>query len=261
METMNPLLSKLRLPGRTFQLPSRGVFYKNGELADDVVDGELHVHPLPAITEISLKNPDLLFSGQAIDEVFATCVPGVKKPRELFGRDVDAIFYFIRLVTYGPEYVIQVKHTCENAKQHTHTVNLEPIAVGAKQLDPTQAERMYTVTLPNGQVVKIKPVRYSHLIKVLQGNIGKETFSVDDIKATVKGNLIELIAEIDGITERKLIEEWIATASSPLISRLTDALDKTNDWGPDSNVKLKCKDCGELMDVQLPIDPVSFFTG
>ena len=39
----NPLLQKIRLPGRIFQLPSRGLFYKNGELDESVKNGEIHV--------------------------------------------------------------------------------------------------------------------------------------------------------------------------------------------------------------------------
>jgi len=39
----NPLLENLRLPGETVRLPSGGMFYKNGELASHVNNGEIHV--------------------------------------------------------------------------------------------------------------------------------------------------------------------------------------------------------------------------
>ena len=58
MTSTNPLLSKVKLPGRVFQLPSLGAFYQNGELDPAVKDGELHIHPMTALTEINLKNPD-----------------------------------------------------------------------------------------------------------------------------------------------------------------------------------------------------------
>ena len=32
MENVNPLMQKIKLPGRTFQLPSRGALYANGEI-------------------------------------------------------------------------------------------------------------------------------------------------------------------------------------------------------------------------------------
>ena len=63
-DTVNPLLQGIKLPGRTFQLPSRGALY-NDELDGTIVGGEVHVHPMTALTEINLKNPDLLFNGKA----------------------------------------------------------------------------------------------------------------------------------------------------------------------------------------------------
>ena len=35
-ETNNPLLAKVHFPGETFQLPSKGVLYDDGELLDEV---------------------------------------------------------------------------------------------------------------------------------------------------------------------------------------------------------------------------------
>jgi hypothetical protein len=256
----NPLLSKLKLPGRTFQLPSRGIFYKNGELAPGIEDGELHVYPLSAMTEITLKNPDLLFSGEAIDKVIAECVPGILKPRELFARDIDAIFFYLRLVTYGSDFQVEVKHTCEHAKSHSYTVNIEKLVMEAKQLDPTLISSRYTVNLPNGQVVRLKPIRYFHMLNVLQLNANKTEFSPEDVKANLRMSLMELIEDIDGVTDRKQIEEWVMSVSSPLLNRLSGAMQGTNDWGVRSDTEIRCLDCGQTMQVQLPVDPVSFFT-
>ena len=144
----NPLMSKIKLPGRTFQLPSRGALYKNGELSCN--EGEIHVHPLSAIAEISLKNPDLLFNGKAIEAVFEECIPDIKKVTELYGRDIDAIMFFLRMVTYGPEFVINVTHSCEDAKSHSYSVDLEKMIQDFKFLDPTVVENDYTVNLQNG---------------------------------------------------------------------------------------------------------------
>ena len=256
--TQNPLLAKIKLPGRTFQLPSRGALYKNGELSSP--EGEVHVHPMSALAEISLKNPDLLFNGKAINQVFQECIPEIKKPTELYGRDIDAIMYFLRLVTYGPQFEIKVKHDCENAKEHSYTVNIEELIQKIRFLDPTLAEENFKVTLPNGQVVKVHPVKFDHMIKLFQMNTGKEEFTADDIKKNVVFNLVSLIDSVDGITDKGQIEEWVSGITTPYSNRITDAIEKTNDWGPNQNVKLKCKDCGEEIDVELPLNPISFFT-
>lgn len=257
-QNMNPLMAKLKLPGRTFQLPSRGALYKNGELSS--TEGEVHVHALSALAEINLKNPDLLFNGKAIESVFAECIPEIKKASQLYGRDIDAIMYFLRLVTYGPEFPITVKHTCENAKEHSYLVNLEKKIQEMVYLDPTVAEERFTATMPNGQVVKVHPIRFEHMIKLFQMNAGKQEFTSEDQKKNLVFNLTNVILEVDGITDRKNIEEWVSAVSTPFHNRITEAIERTNEWGPSSTSRMKCKDCGEEMDVELPLNPISFFT-
>lgn len=254
-ETNNPLLQKLKLPGRVFQLPSRGAFYKNGEVAS--AEGEVHVYPMSALTEINLKNPDLLFNGKAFEEVCRECVPDIKKPSELFGRDVDAIMFFLRLVTYGSHFEVNVKHSCSGAKNHSYVVDLEKLAQGMKLLDPTTK---FEVALQNGQKVVVHPIKFEHLIKLFQMNAGKSELTAEDVKANVVFNLSNLIESVDGITDRALIEEWVRKLTSPQQNRITELIEKLNEWGPEQVVKLKCKDCGTEMDVELPLNPISFFT-
>ena len=273
----NPLMEKIKLPGRTFQLPSRGALYKHGEIAG--VEGEIHVHPMSALAEISLKNPDLLFNGKALNTVFKECIPDIKNPTELYGRDIDAIMYFLRLVTYGPDFEIRVRHDCvesktlkdngeyvkdkdgnEVHKEHSYVVNIEELVQKIKFLDATVIEESFQTTLPNGQVVKVRPVKFEHMIKLFQMNTGKDVFTDDDIKKNVVFNLVNLIESVDEITDKKMIEQWVSKITTPYQNRIAEAIDKTNDWGPDQVVKLKCKDCGGEMPVDLPLNPISFFT-
>lgn len=265
----NPLLAKIKLPGRTFQLPSRGALYKNGEVSS--VEGEVHVHPMSALAEISLKNPDLLFNGKALDQVFAECIPEIKKPTELYGRDIDAIMYYLRLVTYGSDFEIRVKHDCAESKlegpdgktdhrEHSYVVNIEELIQQMRFLDPTVAEEEYKTELPNGQVVKVHPVKFEHMIKLFQMNTGKTDFTSDDIKKNVVFNLVNLIESVDGITDKALISEWVSSITTPYQNRIADAIEKTNNWGPEQTVNICCKDCGAYMPVDLPLNPISFFT-
>jgi hypothetical protein len=257
-QNTNPLLAKLKLPGRTFQLPSRGSLYNNGELSSQ--EGEVHVHPLSALAEISLKNPDLLFNGKAIESVFAECVPEIKKPTQLYGRDIDALMYFLRLVTYGPQFQITVKHTCEAAKEHSYVVDLEKRIQEMRPLDSTTAEEQFKATMPNGQVVRVHPIRFDHMIKLFQMNTGKQEFTPDDIKKNVVFNLVSVIESVDDVTDKKQIEEWVKAVSSPYHNRITEAIERTNNWGPEQTAKIHCKDCKEEIEVELPLNPISFFT-
>lgn len=251
-------MKSIKLPGRTFQLPSRGLMYQNGELS--VAEAEVHVHPLSALDEIDLKNPDRLFNGSAFSAVIASCIPEIKKPTELFGRDVDALMYYMRLVTYGPQFIVNVTHTCENAKSHSYTVDLEKMVQEMKMLDPTEVEKDLTVELPNGQVVKVQPVRFSHMIKLFQMNMAKTDLTSEDTKKNIVFNLTQVIESVDGITNKEQIAEWVSSISTPFQNRIKEAIEKSSEWGPAQTVFLKCRDCGQEMEVELPINPQSFFS-
>ena len=43
-------------------------------------------------------------------------------------------------------------------------------------------------------------------------------------------------------------------------ANITEAAGELNKWGPEQVVTLKCRDCGADMKVELPLNPVSFFT-
>jgi hypothetical protein len=259
-DTPNPLIQNVRLPGRTFQLPSRGALYTNHELDSESKNGEVHVHPMSALTEINLKNPDQLFNGKAIQAVLAECVPSIKKPLDLFGRDIDALLFFLRLTTYGSEYRIEVKHTCEGAKQHTYAVQLEQMVQDMRQLDPTVIEQKRVVTLKNGQKVFTRPLKFSNIIELFHQTEGKTKFEVDDIKALAITNLLCMIEKVDDITDPNMIEAWILALTTPMINQITDAASSLNEWGPEQIITLKCRDCSHDMKVELPLNPVDFFT-
>lgn len=257
---VNPLLAQLKLPGRIFQLPSRGMFYKNGELDPSVKDGEIHIQPMSALDEINLKNPDQLFSGAAINTVFKTCVSGIDKPAELLSKDVDAIMMFLRTVTYGPNYEFMAKHSCEGGKEHSYIADVDQMISRMKMLDPTQVEKLYIVTMPNGQVVKMNPNRYAQILDVIRLNQSKTEITVEDQQNNLVMMLLAVIYQVDEITDPKLIEEWLRAAPVTFINRIAQKSESVNDWGPDLKWTCKCRDCGADFDVEIPINPVSFFT-
>lgn len=257
--TENPLLANLKLPGKIFQLPSRGLFYDPDVFSSDVENAEILVNAMSAFDEIVIKNPDLLFSGKALNEVVKACIPNILKAGELYGKDVDAIMIFLRMVTYGPQYEINVTHDCENAKSHSYIIDLDQLISRMKYLDATTFNDKYKVILPNGQTVHLQPVKYKNVIELLQDNQNKKELTADDLKKNLEKSIMDIIKDIDNITDKNLIYQWVKKAPAPYIEKIADAIQDTNDWGPDNIIEVKCKDCGETFKVELPINPISFF--
>jgi hypothetical protein len=99
-QQLNPLLHKIRIPGETIRLPSRGIFYTPGVLIDDVINGEIHVYPMTTIDELILKSPDKIMSGDAIAEIFSRCVPQVLNTKRLLAKDVDFILITLKKIVW-----------------------------------------------------------------------------------------------------------------------------------------------------------------
>ena len=59
--------------------------------------------------EVMMRNPDALLNGESVAQIISSCIPAVKKPRELLGADVDALMVAIQGATYGDEVTVEAK--------------------------------------------------------------------------------------------------------------------------------------------------------
>ena len=129
----NPLLKKIQLPGKRFRLPSRGLFYINGELDENVKEGEIEIFSMTTSDEVTLRSPEFLFSGEAIERVFLRCVPEIKKPLELLSKDVDFVLACLRIVSYGGTYNITTRcPQCEELQQMSNSLKYDEFMVEVK---------------------------------------------------------------------------------------------------------------------------------
>lgn len=259
-ETINPLLQRIRLPGETFTLPSGGAFYKNGELDDSVKNAEIHVQPMTAIDEIVMRTPDMLFSGEAIRQVFSRCIPQIKKVDDILAKDIDFLLVCLRKVSYGEEIRIEHKHTCENAKLNSYSVNINELLKKTKRLDPTVVTKQFSVTMPNGQIVLLRPIRYSDYLRIMQFNDFQDIKEPEQLKNVMLDSITNIIVKIDEIEDRAFIREWLEVVSPQYIKMINDHSSNNIAWGPEFKVKVVCGDCGKQMEVQTPMNPMSFFS-
>ena len=264
----NPLLTKIKLPGRIFQLPSKGIFYKQGVLADEVKNGEIQVKPLSALAEMKLRSVDLLYSGRALQEICDECIPDIKITESIVSKDIDAIFCFLRIVTYGSEMSVRSVHDCQNSKQHEYIVNVEQIIMDPNNKILDHADSIYNITLSNGQKVKLKPVTFQDSIDIvhLQQELEKHmsTSGKPDMKimeATMVRDIMSVISEVDGISDRYQIEEWARNLQKKFYNEIIEQSKICNGWGFNLNTKLRCKDCGKEYNHNLELDPINFFSG
>lgn len=260
--TANPLLERLRIPGETFRLPSQGIFYDNGELDESVKNGEVEVHPMTAIDEIVLSTPDKLLSGKAIAEIFSNCIPQVLKPMELLAKDVDFLLVCLRNVSFGQHMEVSYQHSCDNAKDQSYMIDMQRMIRETKTIDPTTFHSEWTTTLKNGQVVTLKPLTYGNVIELYQTVALSKTDNItnDEAEMLVINTLASVIKKVDGIDDKDMIREWVTHLPLGWKRSLEQTAQQVSQWGIDFTTTQKCKDCGEVMQIQVSANPVSFFT-
>lgn len=257
---INPLLMKGRIPGQTFTLPSQGLFYKKGELHERVKNGEIYICPMTTLDEITFQTPDKLFSGEAISDVFSRCISDVKEPMKLLAKDVDFILICLRKISYGNNMTISYKHTCENAMDHKYDIPMDPFIHQSKRIDPVSIDSVFSFTLDNGQVIKISPPRFENVIKIYQlASKANDDNTEDGFKDEFIGSLVGMIESVDDIEDKEMIKEWVTVVPAGFIKRITSEVEKLGNWGPNFDVTLKCKDCGQDFVTNTPVNPLAFF--
>jgi hypothetical protein len=274
--SLNPLLGKVKLPGRVFQLPSKAIFYAPGVLADTVKDGEIQVKPMSALTELKIRSADLLISTKILGEVCSECAPEILQPGKLLSKDVDALFTFLVVSTYGTDKKIRAHHDCKEGKWEDYTVNLEPILSNPRNESLNHRDVLFSCDLPNGQVVKLKPVTFDDAIELL--NMRAELTrresqqnppSMQEIEKVMLADLLATIQSVeDGTGEEKVsvvnrdhIREWLRILPRKFIDIIVGTANSSGDWGFDFATTLKCPACKSDFKYDLELNPINFFNG
>lgn len=266
-QSQNPLLNATRIPGETFQIPSAGLFYSDGELDETVTNGEVYIYPMTALDEIMIKTPDMLFSGKAVQDIFSRCIPQIKKPLRLLARDVDYLLICLRSISFGEEVTVVHKHDCEGAKDHQYVVSINDFIQRVKRLDSKQMDREYHCIMDDGTSVHIAPLRYDAVIEMMTAMDPEKDISPEDLHNETSSQMSRIISKVvmpgpDGVEVHKQewIHEWIKTLSIPQLRKITKAIDALSEWGTDTSFDRDCNDCGKKIKIITPLNPMNFFT-
>lgn len=258
----NPLLKrKNKFPGETVRLPSKGLLYFNGELDEEVKDGEVTVYPMTTLDEIYMKTPDMLFQGSAIDTVFKRCIPQIKQPLNLYSNDVDFLLTVLRKVSYG-NYIL-INHSCSfcgetTKKDHEYSIPLNYFIQNTKEFTINDVDDL-KMTLSTGEYVLLKPLTFAEMLQTMQMS-DAEIKTPEDITKLLVGTLASTIRSVDGVNEKEFIEEWLSSLPTQVISEFSDKLEKLNKWGTTFEYTISCKDCGKEQKINTILNPLYFFT-
>jgi hypothetical protein len=260
----NPLIHKMHktnlMPGVTFRLPSRGLSYTNGELSDEVVDGEIIVHPMSTLDEIYLKSTDMLFQGTAVQKTVARCCPQILKPLELLSKDVDYILTCMRQVSYGNILSVPFTCNCANAKDTELSVPISDFLTNTKTITD-ESMKLLSFEL-DGFQIKSKYVTFGQMVKINQDTMTESSVldEPEEIFSIFIKNISANINNIDGVVDQELIIEFLKAQNRQFQMAVLKHIQDVNDWGVNFEYKFVCKYCKNNQKISIALNPVSFFT-
>jgi len=273
----NPLQQYFRNISEYITLPS-GTSYYDDSVIEFNSNGEVGIMPMTAQDEIMLKNPDALLNGEAVVKMLQSCVPSLKKPKEMLYNDIEAIIVAIRKASFGETMDITTQCPDCNA-DNTYAMNLDHLLNNASKLQDE-----YKIELEKGLTMFLRPTTYENHLKankVLfeQMRMARESEhkSADEKLELISksyNNLAMLNAEvlisnvirikIDGmdepVTNREHITEYMMNIPSSYIDQITELLQIVNSTGIDHEIKAVCQNCNHEWDLETNFEPTTFFT-
>lgn len=278
-KTNNPLFSYFREPGIFLKLPSQGNFSNEGEI-EFTVNGEIPVFPMTAKDEIWLKNPDALLNGNAIQKILESCCPDIHNIRNLPINDINVLLLGLRYSSYGK--FLKLKASCPHCKtENTFSVDIEDLLTNISFL-----EAEYTINLPNGLKIFVKPYTYDSMVKIavvtfeeskiiqlLQNEkiseeekkeaIREAFVNINDLMIHVmaKGIIKVITPDQKSIKDSAFITEWLNEIDRKTFDEIKKKFDQINEIGVPNDYTVKCKNekCKKEFPITISYDPASFF--
>lgn len=276
----NPLSGFFRTPKLYTKIPSLGQFY-----TEDVVEmpstGDLAVYPMTAKDEVLMKNPDALLNGEAVAQVIRSCVPAVKKPRDMITNDVEALLVAIQGASRGDEF--EVSGECPVCGEKcTAQASVEAALESMSVLEDT-----FSFKTNQGLEIVLRPFSYDSTVKAGIANFQstRSLQSVADIKdelqqlkafnesfvriAAINFDLVvDSVASISGndpasgeeftVYDRSQIREFLENCETSIGKAIEEKIASMNNIGVNKKVQLECEKHGPFVQ-EVGFDPVNFF--
>jgi hypothetical protein len=235
------------------ELPSLGRFYDG---TDGPLDGKLHIRPMTGEEEQILATPRFVRKGQAINMIFSRCIKEQFKPDNLLSVDRTFILIYLRGISYGSEYEVEVKDP-ESDRKFTTVIDLDTLP---KENCPPDFSNPLQDTLPK-----------SNLHFVYRLSKGKDETELQEYRErrlkqfgdsatddTLLYRSAQLVESISSITNKMEIQQILKNLPIQDLSYLRGVVNEPP-FGVDTKVTLVSPMSQEEFEVDLPLEANFFF--
>lgn len=234
-------------------LPSLGRFYDG---TDGPVNGKLNIRPMTGEEEQILATPRFVKKGTAINMIFSRCIKENIKPENLLSVDRTFILIYLRGISYGTEYEVEIKDP-ESDRKFTTVIDLDSLEV---ENCPDDYGPALMDTLPkSGLSVAYRLSRGKDEIALQEYRERKLKNAGDNASDdSLIYRTAQLIEEIQGVSDKNELQILIKNLPIQDVSYLRN-LSTEPPFGIDTKVSVISPMTSDEFQIELPLEANFFF--
>jgi hypothetical protein len=234
-------------------LPSLGRFYDG---TDGPTDGKLHVRPMTGEEESILATPRFVKKGQAINMIFSRCIQENYRPESLLSVDRTYLLIYLRGISYGNEYEVEVKDPDSDRKFST-VIDLNSLPV---DFCPNDFGPILTDVLPKSSLEFTYRLSRGKDEQELQDHRERRLKQFGDSGAddTLLYRTAQLTDSIANITDKNELQILLKNLPIQDLSYLRGIVNEPP-FGVDTKVSILSPLSSEEFEVELPLEANFFF--
>ena len=240
-------------PTEVIDLPSKGYLYPE---KSPLSSGQIELKYMTAKDEDILTSQNLIAKGVVLDVLLDNLIVDKKiKVSDLLIGDKNAILIAARVLAYGKQYEFEVTSpvTGELTTHNLDLTSLKDVSVDFSKM--TKGQNEFEFTLPTtDRVIKYKLLTSGDVDAIEKR--AKSLSKISDIDRSLTTRLKHMILEVDGNSERSVVNNFVDNEFFAVDSRSFRKY--ISDNTPDIDLEISIDVDGEEVDITVPMT-VQFF--
>ena len=240
-------------PTEVIDLPSKGYLYPE---KSPLSSGQIELKYMTAKDEDILTSQNLIAKGVVLDVLLDNLIVDKKvKVDDLLIGDKNALLIAARVLAYGKQYEFEVTSpvTGEPTTHNLDLTSLKDVSVDFSKM--TKGQNEFEFTLPTtDRVIKYKLLTSGDVDAIEKR--AKSLSKISDIDRSLTTRLKHMILEVDGNSERSVVNNFVDNEFFAVDSRSFRKY--ISDNTPDIDLEISIDVDGEEVDITVPMT-VQFF--
>jgi hypothetical protein len=235
-------------------LPSRGRFYDG---TDGPVDGVLHIRPMTGEEEQILATPRFVKKGVAVNMIFSKCIQEPYKPENFLTADRTFLLIYLRGISYGSDYEVQVKCP-ETDKPFQTSIDLDSVEV-ERCPDNFSANDLTGILPVSKQPYSYRLSRGRDELEIQEHRERKlKAFGDNAVDDTLLFRTAQLVENIGKVTDKESLKIVLKNLMIQDVSHLRNLVNDPP-FGVNTKVTIISPYTNEEFEIDLPLEANFFF--